>query len=191
MLKVESVCDIRDRGRLIGFAKWPYRQVPSTGAIVHVLRGSREFVIRGVDKWAICRESWKGCPIGLLISVAADVVAGDVAWFAADTVRALSLSPVDALAIAVDSDHPNASDRERLGVAMQRNRGSMNPNFVVEALARARSVRACPGDEHDPNDDRTCKRCGASVCSGCGRAFDIACDACDDVESYSDAEPCD
>lgn len=40
----------------------------------------------------------------------------------------------------------------------------------------------CAEDEHErrEGDPLYCKRCGWAVCYGCGRAFDLVCDACDD-----------
>lgn len=37
-------------------------------------------------------------------------------------------------------------------------------------------------EEHTPDaaNEYLCTRCGAPLCAGCGRAFDIMCDACDD-----------
>ena len=47
----------------------------------------------------------------------------------------------------------------------------------------------CPDDEHDVDESRApyvCRRCGQPICAGCGRAFDLMCNACDEIDPPSD-----
>lgn len=45
----------------------------------------------------------------------------------------------------------------------------------------------CPNEEHvrRADEDIYCVKCGWAICFGCGKAFDLMCDDCDDDRSDS------
>jgi len=80
-------------------------------------------------------------------------------------------------------------DDTPLTAADLRDAGVPIPNVVPdEAVLVGESYRLaadrpkCPDDEHDPDDDQVCRRCICRVCLGCGHAFDLMCNLCDEGE---------
>lgn len=73
---VGEVFDIRDRGP-VACVRYDADVLPSPGDKVRRLSDGAVWELRGVEKFAVYRSSWRGIDIGLLLPRGATLTTGD------------------------------------------------------------------------------------------------------------------